>query len=78
MVLGIFLLKKKYCMREYASICIITAGICICTLASSKMAHSKENNENLNESLVGFIWWIVGNFIVFIIKNVASILVYFN
>jgi len=58
MVLGIFFLKKKYSIREYVSIVLITAGICICTLASSKVTSSSSQDED--GELVDFIWWIVG------------------
>jgi drug/metabolite transporter (DMT)-like permease len=65
MVLGIFFLNKKYSIREYASIFLITAGICICTLASSKVTSSSSQDED--GELVDFIWWIVGK--IYFIEN---------
>ena len=59
MVLGIFLLKKKYSAREYVSIVLITTGICMCTLASSKITQTSDEK---NEEFVDFIWWLIGNF----------------
>ena len=58
MVLGIFFLKKKYSLREYISIILITAGICICTLASAKVTQASHDEDG---ELADFIWWIIGN-----------------
>ena len=57
MFLGIIILNKKYCYREYISILFITIGIVICTLASS--TEIKSTNKVSND-IVDFLWWIVG------------------
>lgn len=57
MFLGILILKKKYCLREYVSILFITIGIVSCTLASSSEIKSTDKVSN---DLVDFLWWIVG------------------
>ena len=59
MFLGIVFLKKKYSLREYISIILISAGICICTLASSKVTQTKSQDED--GEFADFIWWIIGN-----------------
>jgi UDP-xylose/UDP-N-acetylglucosamine transporter B4 len=60
MILGIIILKKRYTLGEYLSIVMISAGICICTLASSKdIKKTHENDEPLDE-LVDFFWWTIG------------------
>lgn len=72
MLLGILLLKKRYCLREYLSIIMISAGIFICTMASSNHIKSaKEQTGNLtnvsthsNEStaheLIEYARWLTG------------------
>lgn len=60
MVLGIILLNKKYTLREYVSIILITAGIILATLASSKQSYSKNGELVESNELVAFIWWILG------------------
>lgn len=67
MVLGIIFLKKKYSLREYISIVLISMGIFVCTYASSneiKMISNDSNNDT-NESieLIEYAKWITGNFL---------------
>lgn len=68
MLLGIILLKKKYSLREYVSIVLISIGICICTLASATEKTStttKGDEENFD-----LFWWIVGkNILLKLIKS---------
>ena len=59
MVLGIVFLEKKYSIREYISTILISAGICICTLASSKVTQTRSQDED--GEFADFIWWIIGN-----------------
>jgi UDP-xylose/UDP-N-acetylglucosamine transporter B4 len=61
MVLGIFFLNKKYGLREYVSIVLITVGICMCTLASSKSdSFSSSSISSSAQDFVDFVWWIIG------------------
>lgn len=63
MILGIIILKKRYTLREYLSIIAISAGICICTLASSNDIKKQPSlvKEDSDEFL-DFFWWIIGKF----------------
>ena len=64
MFLGIIILKKKYSIREYLSIILISVGICISTLASSndyKKGTKVEETIETAEDLMSFVWWVVGN-----------------
>ena len=69
MILGIVILKKKYSVREYAAITMISVGICLCTIASSndykKLPHSVKSNlsdesSNAEADLKEFIYWMIG------------------
>lgn len=61
MVLGIILLNKRYTVREYVSIVFISAGICICTLASAKDIKKQNlHTEETSDEFVDFLWWLVG------------------
>lgn len=58
MVLGIFILKKRYTISKYVSVILISAGITLCTYASAKTFTSKAttaNEENWN-----LIYWLMG------------------
>ena len=63
MILGIILLKKTYSVREYVAVVMISAGICICTLASSSTNKKVLNDAQESEDVSFFFWWIVGKFI---------------
>ncbi len=62
MLLGIVILKKKYVLREYISIVLITLGIIMCTWASAKDV--KKSDESVAKSaeneIIDFMWWVVG------------------
>ena len=61
MFLGILILKKKYVLREYISIFLITLGIIMCTWASAKDVKKSDESAKSSESeIVDFLWWIVG------------------
>lgn len=61
MFLGILILKKKYVLREYISIILITLGIIMCTWASAKDVKKSDESAKSSESeIVDFLWWIVG------------------
>ena len=36
MIMGIIIMKKKYAISKYLSVMMITVGIVICTIVSSK------------------------------------------
>lgn len=64
MILGVIILKKKYNLREYLSILMITIGIFICTYFSADQIGKKHDNTTLptdNETdLSEHFWWVVG------------------
>jgi UDP-xylose/UDP-N-acetylglucosamine transporter B4 len=64
MILGVIILKKKYNLREYLSILMITIGIFICTYFSADQIgkHDKTSLPTANENdLSEHFWWVVGN-----------------
>jgi len=77
MVMGVFILKKKYRWDKYLSVFMITAGIIICTLYSSKEVGNKSctdceitdklgaNQQQQNEIVDAnqFFWWMIGIFL---------------
>ncbi|XP_030380940.1 UDP-xylose and UDP-N-acetylglucosamine transporter [Scaptodrosophila lebanonensis] len=61
MIMGIILLKKRYNLRQYSSVAMITAGIILCTLVSS--GDVKDNTHptlKVDTSFSDFFWWGVG------------------
>ncbi|KAH8396044.1 hypothetical protein KR222_002275 [Zaprionus bogoriensis] len=61
MIMGIILLKKRYNLRQYSSVAMITAGIILCTLVSS--GDVKDNTHHtlkVDTSYSDFFWWGVG------------------
>lgn len=58
MILGIIVLKKTYSIREYFSVVLISAGICICTLASSNEIKKTETAAPVDD--FEFFWWMIG------------------
>ncbi|KAM8719643.1 hypothetical protein ACLKA7_005815 [Drosophila subpalustris] len=61
MIMGIILLKKRYNLRQYSSVAMITAGIILCTLVSS--GNVKDNTHHslkVATSYSDFFWWCVG------------------
>jgi len=71
MIMGIIILKKKYTWDKYLSVLMITAGIIICTLYSSKEVgksctdcdpNNKIGAENTKEpvNVDHFFWWVIG------------------
>ncbi|XP_062141179.1 UDP-xylose and UDP-N-acetylglucosamine transporter [Drosophila sulfurigaster albostrigata] len=61
MIMGIILLKKRYNLRQYSSVAMITAGIILCTLVSS--GDVKDNTHaslKVDTSYSDFFWWSVG------------------
>lgn len=71
MILGIIILKKRYSLREYISIVLISAGIFICTMASSndikstKPSPTNPVDNELNDAaavseLVEYVRWLTG------------------
>jgi UDP-xylose/UDP-N-acetylglucosamine transporter B4 len=66
MILGILLLHKRYTLREYISVVLISIGIFVSTLASSNDMKKKETT-NINpdqqqgdHEYLFFFWWVVG------------------
>lgn len=67
MILGILLLHKRYSLREYISVVLISIGIFVSTMASSNDMKKKENNANINpdqqqgdHEYVFYFWWAIG------------------
>lgn len=62
MLLGIVLLNKRYSLREYISIVMISIGIFMCTMASSKEVKTKVESTPESEAneLVQYARWITG------------------
>jgi drug/metabolite transporter (DMT)-like permease len=65
MLLGIVILKKRYSLREYISIVLISIGICICTMASSNHIKPvdpayKPTQQEVDDDLVNYLRWVIG------------------
>lgn len=63
MIMGIIILKKKYAFSKYLSVFMITFGIAICTIVSSKEIKSLQakNVEQVPTTpWDDFFWWILG------------------
>lgn len=73
MIMGILILKKKYTWDKYLSVLMITGGIIICTLYSSKEVGKAckdcdlkdnlgdhTNQEDASASVDQFFWWVIG------------------
>ncbi|CAL7948766.1 unnamed protein product [Xylocopa violacea] len=63
MIMGIVILKKKYAFSKYMSVFMITFGIAICTVVSSKDIKSLQakNVEQVPTTpWDDFFWWILG------------------
>jgi len=57
LVMGIIILKKRYTTSKYLSVLMITAGICISTIASGKdVGHGSTEEEKASE----FFSWCIG------------------
>lgn len=65
MIMGILILRKRYDFSKYLSVCMITAGIIICTIVSGSNVQDtsnpklKKETEPENEFSV-FFWWSLG------------------
>ncbi|XP_076750246.1 ER GDP-fucose transporter [Xylocopa sonorina] len=63
MIMGIIILKKKYAFSKYMSVFMITFGIAICTVVSSKDIKSLQakNVEQVPTTpWDDFFWWVLG------------------
>ncbi|XP_031838444.1 ER GDP-fucose transporter [Nomia melanderi] len=63
MIMGIIILKKKYVFSKYLSVLMITLGIAICTIISSKEIKSLQakNVEQVPTTpWEDFFWWALG------------------
>ncbi|KAL7743926.1 hypothetical protein ACLKA6_003148 [Drosophila palustris] len=61
MIMGIILLKKRYNLRQYSSVAMITAGIILCTLMSSgDVKDNTHHSLKVATSYSDFFWWCVG------------------
>ncbi|KAL1492348.1 hypothetical protein ABEB36_010608 [Hypothenemus hampei] len=73
LIMGVFILKKKYSWDKYVSVFMITAGIIICTFYSSQEVGNKQNckdcgNQHTPEDILDqevidaadFFWWLIG------------------
>ncbi|KAB0801443.1 hypothetical protein PPYR_05797 [Photinus pyralis] len=68
MIMGIWILKKKYALSKYLSVAMITLGIIICTLLSSskqipKTCSDCPDNVDVEDSHADkdhFFWWFIG------------------
>ncbi|RZC40589.1 UDP-xylose and UDP-N-acetylglucosamine transporter [Asbolus verrucosus] len=64
MIMGILILKKKYTLKKYISVAMITLGIIICTLMSSgnknKACTDCDLQVEKQTAEDHFFWWIIG------------------
>lgn len=62
MIMGIIILKKVYTFSKYLSVTMITLGIAICTIISSKDVKKTGPEDKLvpTSDMEDFFWWIVG------------------
>ncbi|KAH8387053.1 hypothetical protein KR093_004407, partial [Drosophila rubida] len=61
MIMGIILLKKRYNLRQYSSVAMITVGIILCTLVSSgDVKDNTHHSLKVDTSYSDFFWWGVG------------------
>ncbi|XP_017852476.1 UDP-xylose and UDP-N-acetylglucosamine transporter [Drosophila busckii] len=61
MIMGIILLKKRYNLRQYSSVAMITVGIILCTLVSSgDVKDNTHHSLKADSSYSVFFWWSVG------------------
>lgn len=58
MLLGIIFLNKRYSLREYLSIVLITIGIIICTIVSSSSSSTSKSIDN--NDINDYLWWLIG------------------
>ncbi|XP_012258447.2 UDP-xylose and UDP-N-acetylglucosamine transporter-like [Athalia rosae] len=62
-IMGMIILKKKYVFSKYMSVCLITFGILMCTVASGKDVKSTrvlQTDSSTTEPWNDFYWWIFG------------------
>jgi len=57
LVLGMIILKRRYQLSKYLSVLMITAGICLCTLASAQKLEFKFSS---GDPYKDYLWWCVG------------------
>lgn len=57
LILGMIILKRRYHWSKYFSVLVITAGICLCTLASAKKLEFKAST---GDPFTDYIWWCTG------------------
>ncbi|EDV92301.1 GH24120 [Drosophila grimshawi] len=61
MIMGIILLRKRYNLRQYSSVAMITAGIILCTLVSSgDVKDNTHHSLKVDTTYSDFFWWSVG------------------
>ncbi|EDV92730.1 UDP-xylose and UDP-N-acetylglucosamine transporter [Drosophila grimshawi] len=65
MIMGIFLQKKRYCLRQYSGVLFITIGIVLCTLVSSANIRNRTHatlkvNDATGSATSDLFWWSVG------------------
>ncbi|OXA53211.1 UDP-xylose and UDP-N-acetylglucosamine transporter [Folsomia candida] len=59
MILGMIIMGKRYTITKYLSITMISVGICICTIASSKDMENKSTTP-IEGGFSDYFWWVVG------------------
>lgn len=74
MCLGTIVLKRKYELRQYISVVMITLGIFICTYFSSQQVHGKTTDKQMNdlEPEANMFWWLVGVLLLVLALFVSS------
>lgn len=65
MAMGIWILKRRYPLQKYLAVLMISVGIAVCTIQSSKAVKvSREAHENAAEEerlqYVDWLWWCLG------------------
>ncbi|CAI9734212.1 UDP-xylose and UDP-N-acetylglucosamine transporter [Octopus vulgaris] len=61
LILCVILLKKRYKMSKYLAVFMISVGIVLCTIASSKHLKPQEDTED-TDSTYDYFMWLIGIF----------------
>lgn len=60
MILGVYVMKKKYPFSKYLAVVLITLGIVVCTVVSGKDVKSTKIKGPSTTPYEDFFWWTIG------------------